>query len=253
MWQRDFERDGYAIVDVPDRAGLESLRQRVFGHVSEGRNPEGLGAAAFFNGFHRLGYSPAETNSIVKDLVFKFSVAEGLNREMHSILKPHLDALIGRDVLAQKRANFVAQLAGDTTNNAPVHTDSPENSYFEVICWLPLVDAYGSKTMGLLNREQSEEAFEILSERGQEAFTAHFLSEAARPVVPFGKVLYFHTNLVHGPFENKENETRWSINIRYKSLFTPSGRKNTYDFFDLISLSSLSRIGIDASTRDIGL
>ena len=42
-----------------------------------------------------------------------------------------------------------------------------------------------------------------------------------------------------------ETTARWSMNIRFKGLFTPYSDKKLGDFFDPVTLRAASRIGID--------
>ena len=39
--------------------------------------------------------------------------------------------------------------------------------------------------------------------------------------VPYGHVLVFSPNFLHGGVINEEPETRWSMNCRFTGLFTP--------------------------------
>ena len=43
---------------------------------------------------------------------------------------------------------------------------------------------------------------------------------------------------------NKENETRWSMNCRFKSLYSPYGDKKIGEFFEPITLRVASKIGM---------
>ena len=49
---------------------------------------------------------------------------------------------------------------------------------------------------------------------------------------PYGKVLLFSQNLMHGNRINQEPETRWSMNCRFKSLFSPYAEKRLGEFFE---------------------
>ena len=40
----------------------------------------------------------------------------------------------------------------------------------------------------------------------------------------FGQAIIFSPNCLHGNVTNKEKTTRWSINIRYKNLYSPYNR-----------------------------
>ena len=63
--------------------------------------------------------------------------------------------------------------------------------------------------------------------------------------VKFGEVLIFNQNLPHGNIVNKETETRWSMNCRFKSIFSPYGDKKLGEFFKPITLKPASKIGME--------
>jgi sporadic carbohydrate cluster 2OG-Fe(II) oxygenase len=62
--------------------------------------------------------------------------------------------------------------------------------------------------------------------------------------VRFGEVLLFDQALPHGNRVNEESETRWSMNCRFKGVFTPYGDKKLGEFFEPITLRAASRTGM---------
>ena len=63
--------------------------------------------------------------------------------------------------------------------------------------------------------------------------------------VNYGEILVFDQSLPHGNVVNKEKETRWSMNIRFKGLFTPYGDKKIGEFFEPITLKPVSKKGMN--------
>ena len=63
--------------------------------------------------------------------------------------------------------------------------------------------------------------------------------------VPYGSVLVFNQNLLHGNVVNTETETRWTMNCRFKAVFSPYADKRLGEFFEPITLRATSRIGLD--------
>ena len=63
--------------------------------------------------------------------------------------------------------------------------------------------------------------------------------------IKFGEVLLFNQNLPHGNIVNKINETRWTNNCRFKSIFSPYGDKKIGEFFQPITLRAASKIGMN--------
>ena len=60
-----------------------------------------------------------------------------------------------------------------------------------------------------------------------------------------GYALIFNQSLPHGNVINLESETRWSLNCRFKSLFSPYGDKKISEFFEPITLKKMSEMGMN--------
>ena len=63
--------------------------------------------------------------------------------------------------------------------------------------------------------------------------------------IKYGEVLLFNQSLPHGNRVNNEKETRWSMNCRFKGIFTPYADKKLGEFFEPITLRAASKIGIN--------
>lgn len=249
-WHKDFYNNGYVIIDIDDLNGLDALRKDVVSYtkkIVDVRNTKS--DEDFLNLFHLMEIPESDINEIRKKLVFDFSIEQELNRRIYEILKEPLRSLVGSDVLAQKTTNFSIQTPNEESI-VPVHRDAPINSHFELVVWLPLVDAYGTKSMFLLDKELSKKAllnFKKDKNRFQD-YSLEAKSGATHKAVKYGQVLLFQSNCAHGVEINTENETRWSLNVRFKNLFTPFGKKNALNFFDILDLSPLTRISIESET-----
>ena len=57
--------------------------------------------------------------------------------------------------------------------------------------------------------------------------------------------MIFNQNLPHGNRVNDEDETRWSMNCRFKSVFSPYADKKLGEFFEPITLRAASQVGMD--------
>jgi len=57
--------------------------------------------------------------------------------------------------------------------------------------------------------------------------------------------LLFNQSLPHGNRVNLENETRWSMNCRFKSIFSPYGDKKLGEFFQPITLKKVSELAMN--------
>ena len=67
-----------------------------------------------------------------------------------------------------------------------------------------------------------------------------------------GQCLLFNQSLPHGNIINTETETRWSMNCRFKSLFSPYGDKKLGEFFEPISIKPATQIGFNYKIPSIG-
>ncbi len=63
--------------------------------------------------------------------------------------------------------------------------------------------------------------------------------------IQYGDFLLFTQNNMHGNRVNEESETRWSMNCRFKSVFSPYADKKLGEFFEPITLRPATRLGMD--------
>jgi len=151
--------------------------------------------------------------------------------------------LLGPDILIQKNCNLVIQKPNDP-NPSELHRDAPANSPYEIVLWLPLVDCYKTKSMYVVDYKSTKKLYEDLDKhKDWELFEEDSIQNATELPVKFGEALFFSTAILHGSNINKENETRFSLNIRFKNIFSPSGLKNQLQFFKKLNISKLVKIG----------
>ena len=243
----EFYKKGYAILPAENLDVLVDIRNKVFDKaktITPGY--KGEGPEEFFNKFHQYKITGTVLNE--KRLALYKYISENLNcgTLILEAYRQTLLELIGPDILVQKGTNLVIQQPGDS-DQSPTHRDAPLNSNFEVVVWVPLVDTYGTKGMFVLDKEQTREALKILakSENSYDEYQEYARKNGIKIEVPFGHTLFFWPGLVHGVHVNAEQETRWSLNIRYKNLFSPAGPKGIVEFFDLLEISPNTRIALE--------
>ena len=159
-----------------------------------------------------------------------------------------LEILVGNELAMQRAIGLSIQLPNDDSSLLPLHSDVwSEDSPFEVVLWVPLVDCYGTKSMFLLPPPADSKWRSRLADFQHGSVSQFF--EAVQPDlqwlrVGYGQVLVFTHTVMHGNAVNLEQGTRWSMNVRFKSLFTPYADKQLGDFFEPILIRPASRIGI---------
>ena len=131
----------------------------------------------------------------------------------------------------------------------PVHADVwSGDSPYEVVLWIPMVDCRRTKSMFILNRPLDEKFHPELAKfarGGAEALYREIEPHLTFIDIAYGQVLLFSQNLMHGNRVNDEPETRWSMNCRFKGLFTPYADKRLGEFFEPIAMAPATRLGLD--------
>ena len=146
------------------------------------------------------------------------------------------------------RVNLSIQLPQDDGSLLPIHSDTwSGDSPFEVVVWIPLVDCYDTKTMFLLPPQESKKLTRNFTNHAGKNSETLYQSIAKKVIwleARYGEVVVFNQSLPHGNRVNQEKETRWSLNCRFKGVFTPYSDKKLGEFFEPITLRASSQNGM---------
>ncbi|MDC0655228.1 hypothetical protein OAP48_00825 [bacterium] len=246
---QEFLRDGYIVQQVSDAGALHKIRAFVVTLAAEH-----LGIAypgdegAFLNYIHER-VTVADLNAM------RLAVYNGINAEpwlreaYFDLARWSIEALVGNELAMQRRVNLSIQLPNDDSSLLPVHADVwSGDSPFEIVAWLPLVNCRQTKSMYLLppvpNRKVSDRLHEFASQSAEDLF--HAIEPDVEWIdIQYGQVLLFAQSLMHGNRINMETDTRWSMNCRFKSLFSPYADKRLGEFFEPITVRPATRLGMD--------
>ncbi len=244
-----FLADGYVILPVEDDAGLMNIRAAV-----AAAGADHLGTAApndvglFLDGIA----GQVEADALNE---FRLAVIGGLNAHLwlraayFGLARAALQNLVGNELVMQRRVNLSIQMPNDDSSLLPVHTDVwSGGSPFEVVVWLPLVDCHATKSMYLLppgpNAEIQKNMAGFKGKSAEDLFL-EIEKDVTFLDIKFGDALIFSQNLLHGNRVNREPGTRWSMNCRFKSLFSPYADKKLGEYFEPITLRPATRLGLD--------
>ncbi len=241
--------DGHVISPVENRAALDRMRDHI---AALAARYLGIAPPADPQSFlNRIGdhVQAAKLNDL------RLAVINGANAEpwfrecYYAIGRKLLSTIVGNELVMQRRVNLSIQLPDDDSSLLPVHADVwSGDSPYEVVMWLPLVDCFGTKAMYLMppakdasvqscfsnfNGKSSEDLFKAIEE------DVRFIE------ISYGQVIVFNHNLMHGNRINREAETRWSMNCRFKSLFSPYADKRLGEFFEPITIRAATRVGMN--------
>ena len=246
-----FLADGYVVRPVANLEGLHILRAEV---VCAACRHMGLPPVdepgTFLNQIHaRL--EVAELNDLRLAIYNHMNAQSWFRPTYYSFAKPYLDILVGNELAMQNRINLSIQMAGDTSSLLAAHVDAfSGETPFQAVQWLPLVDVFETKAMFLLppakNREVIPRLRDIMENGGGEAVFDAIRDDIIWVPVPYGHVLIFSPNLLHGNVVNGTGTTRWSMNTRFTGLFTPyfSDEKSLGGFYLPITTRPVSRVGM---------
>lgn len=245
---KEYLHQGYIVRPVADVEALEwirsqfiSLIKKNLGSVLDGRPEDTL------NQIHRQ-VGVAELNAFRLKIIRGFNAIEQFREMYFRVARPYLETLVGNELAMQRRVNLSIQLPGDGSSLLPVHADTwSGDSPYEVVVWLPLVDCYRTKAMYLLPPDQSVKLNQYFAEwagNSSEALYQSIKNDVNWLEVRYGEVLIFDQALPHGNRINDEPETRWTINCRFKGVYTPYGDKKIGEFFEPITLRAASRTGM---------
>jgi sporadic carbohydrate cluster 2OG-Fe(II) oxygenase len=246
----DFLEHGYVIAPAQDRAALDRIRDFVversaaFLELSPPDDP-----TAFLERIGEQVGDPERLNNLRLAVIDALVGASWFREAYFACGRGALETLVGNELAMQRGIGFSIQLPGDTSSVLPLHSDAwSEDSPFEVVLWIPLVDVAATQSMFILRREHDlawrARMHEFADRSVDELFTT-LERDVEYLTIPYGNVLCFTHTLMHGNRVNRETTARWSMNIRFKGLFTPYSDKKLGDFFDPVTLRAASRIGID--------
>ncbi len=244
----EYQQQGYIIRPVADlevlgwiREQFVNLIQNTLGFTNQ-ENPEVL-----LNQIHER-VEITDLNNFRLKIIRGINAIENFRAMYFRLARPYLEMLVGNELAMQLRVNLSIQFPGDDSSLLPVHADTwSGDSPFEVVVWLPLVDCYGTKTMYLLPPEATEklnQEFKQKAGSSSEDLYQAIAHQVQWLQVNYGEVLIFNQGLPHGNRVNTETETRWSMNCRFKGVFTPYGDKKIGEFFEPITLRAASQLGM---------
>ncbi len=198
------------------------------------------------NNLHK--YVGKDLNKLRLFLINKLNKDSRFNEYLFEIAKKEIFEIVGNELAMQKNVNLSIQCPNDDSSLLPIHSDTWDgNSPFESVLWVPFVDCSKTKSMFILNAQKYDKFEKAFKKK--EVKSANDLYKNLKPHIEFikikhGEFMLFNQNLPHGNIINNSNETRISLNCRFKSLFSPYRQKELGSFFKPLIIRPASRIGL---------
>ena len=238
--EKEFIDQGYIIREAASKDALNKIQKFVIDILSK------KGCDSLDNTHESISIN--ELNAFRLEVIKEINEQPWLREAYYQIAKPYLDILVGNELAMQLRVNFSIQLPEDSSSLLPVHADTwSGDSPFEVVVWIPLVDCFNTKSMYLLPPNVAgnlSDDFKLYAQGNSEELFNKIKNDVSWININYGEVLVFNQAYPHGNRVNKESETRWSMNCRFKGLFTPYKDKKIGEFFEPITLRPLSKVAM---------
>jgi sporadic carbohydrate cluster 2OG-Fe(II) oxygenase len=193
--------------------------------------------------------SMEELNNFRLGIINKINKDKLLRYHYFNIAREALYVLAGNELMMQKNINLSIQFPNDNSSLLPIHSDVwSGDSPYEINLWVPLVNCYKTKSMYILEQKNYVD-FKKKMQKNQYSSSEDIFKLVKNKVrwlnVDYGQFLIFNQALPHGNIVNIEKETRWSMNCRFKSFFSPYGDKKVGEFFLPITTRAISEIGMN--------
>lgn len=244
----EFIQNGYIVADIENKQAYEDFLKPFLQHLSLEYTVNRNNLTEWLNNVHKV-ISPENLNNFRLNIIQTINNDKNFRESYYRLAKPLLDIIVGNELAMQRRVNLSIQLPEDSSSLLHVHADTwSGDSPFEVVAWVPIVDCYGTKTMFILPPNKSGRFYDnythLQKEDSESLFK--FIEDDLKWIdIKAGQILLFNQTLPHGNRVNKENETRWSLNCRFKGLFTPYADKKLGEFFEPITTKPASLIGLN--------
>jgi len=255
--QNNFEKNGYVIVPG-NKVQLNKIRKIIFQKIKKNKkiknkSDDEYNITKIFNNFHKL-INLKELNSLRFNIYKQINIGDEFSKTYYQIAKDYLDDLVGNELSMQKKINLSIQMPKDKDSLLDLHSDIyAGESPFQVVVWIPLVDAYDSKSMFFTkpshNKKMNEKLLNTNNYTTKEMYNKNkknfkFLN------IKYGDILIFSPLILHGNTINKTKETRFSLNCRFKSLLTPydvtvKSHRNIPNFYKPLNIKPMTKIGFN--------
>lgn len=243
---KEFLSKGYTIQNTQSLRSLNKIKSKITS-ISK----KILGVKKLNLNFVHKYISKDNINDFRLEVIKQMNAWEEFGYNYYSNAPEFLSILCNNELMMQKNVNISIQLPNDETSLLPIHSDVwSGDSPYEINLWIPLVDCYRSKSMYILEKKYLNNFFKKFKSKTTKIENSEKIYSKAKKFlkwlkVDFGKILIFNQGLPHGNIINVEKTTRWSMNCRFKSLFSPYGDKKIAEFFLPITTRAMTKSALE--------
>lgn len=245
----EFRKKGYVIRKIKDTKSLSKIRKLFVKSIKKNikKKINFKKEEDIFNFIHKK-IEINELNSFRLRIINDINKSKNIRMLYYKISRPILDVILGNELAMQLRINLSIQIPKDDSSLLPIHSDVwSGDSPFETVVWLPLVNCFKTKSMFILPPSKYNKIKTLFLKKkssSSEEIFKKIKKHLTWIKINYGEVLIFNQCLPHGNIVNFEEETRWTLNCRFKSVFSPYSDKKIGEFFEPITLREISKLAI---------
>ena len=252
-----FRNNGYLIKKTNNIESLNYLRQKLVNFIflkkpNIRKRIKGNNILNIFNNLHRL-IKIGELNSL------RIFIIDNLNKDInfaqnyYNSAKEMLEFLVGNELAMQKKINLSIQIPNDKDSMLPMHSDIyAGESPFEVVVWVPLTNVKNNSQSMFITTPKQNKIINYMITKSKKLTIQQIYKKYKKKFkfikINYGEILIFSPILLHGNIINKTNETRISLNCRFKSLLSPydvfnKTHRNIPHFFKPLNIKPMTKVG----------
>ena len=195
---------------------------------------------------------------------FRLKVFQRINADKNFKKNVYLSAqekihqCVGSEI-CNSDANLSIQFPKDQSSLLSMHSDFfSGESIFQVNLWIPFVDVKKTQSMFIIDPKNSIKILKKIKNDKKITFNnidKNYVNKMRWITLKEGEAILFSPNCLHGNVVNVEKNTRWSINIRYKNIFSPysehKNEKKIGTFYKPLKLGSITNFNLHYNFEEI--
>jgi len=225
-----FLKNGYVIAKIENIHNFNKIENEVYKIVKKYLMlKKNINKNYLFNNLHKY-LNFIKLNKLRLKIYNELNSKKWFKEAYFSLASKTIESIVGNELAIQNNINFSIQMPNDETSKLELHSDSLSGeSKFQVVLWIPFMKVYKTKSMYIFNKEFSKKTLKKLKNYKYQGMSSIFkknLNKKRFLKLEKGQFLIFSPNLLHGNVKNLTNETRISMNARFKSFFSTYGEKS---------------------------
>jgi sporadic carbohydrate cluster 2OG-Fe(II) oxygenase len=239
-----FNKNGYIIFDIKKKKQLNNIRKKILILSRKNLRKKITKIESIHNHLTKK-----ELNKFRMKIYSELNKSKNFLSNYYSLGDDFLDVICGNELVMQRKVNLSIQMPDDDSSLLPLHSDVWSGcSPFEVVLWIPLVNCKKTQSMFIMPKILNEQYYaKIQNFNSVTEIEQQVKKKVKWLTLKYGQGLIFLHSIMHGNVVNKEKDTRWSFNCRFKSVFSPYDDKSIGETFFPITLRPASISGMQYS------